>query len=67
MAREVRLDRFAGLLDRSPRIEKDEYRRTRAAKGNPEDSFFSGQRLQRGQQGTQPAAVGLVDAVFESH
>ena len=67
MAREVRLDRFAGLLDRRPRIEKDEYRRTRATKRNPEDSFFTGQRLQRRQEGTEPAAVGLVDAVFESH
>ena len=49
MTREVRPDRFASLLELSSRIEKDEYRRTRAAKRNPEDSFFTGQRLQAGQ------------------
>lgn len=49
MPHEVRPDRFAGLLDLSSRIEKDEYRRTSAAKGNPEDPFFTGQRLQRRQ------------------
>ena len=66
MVREVRLDQFANFLDLSPRIEKDEDRRTSAAKRNPEDSFFTGQRLQRRQQWTEPAAVGLVDAVFKS-